>query len=208
MSTADGTRRYLVKEIFGPTLQGEGAHAGRPCVFLRFAVCNLACSWCDTDFRPDGATRLGVDEVVAELLARDRHGSRMVVVTGGEPTLQWDGALATALAAAGFRVHLETNGTRALAAPVDWLTVSPKPRFHEAGDALLLVSGDECKLVVDETIGEADLARYEAMAFGALFVQPCAGPDAAVQLARAIDLVTRRPRWRLSLQLHKQLGLP
>src|SRR5579862_5310211 len=99
---ADAT--YLVKEIFGPTLQGEGAHAGRACVFLRFAVCNLACTWCDTDFAPAGARKLTTQQIVDELLAHDPHASRMVVVTGGEPTLQWDELLARALAGAGFRV--------------------------------------------------------------------------------------------------------
>ena len=117
---------YLVKEMFGPTLQGEGAHAGRPCVFLRFAVCNLACTWCDTDFRPEGARRMEADAIAGALKTLDVHGSRMVVVTGGEPALQWDRNLAEAVRAAGFRAHMETNGTRELAAPVDWLTVSPE----------------------------------------------------------------------------------
>lgn len=201
-------RRYLVKEIFGPTLQGEGAHAGRPCVFLRFAVCNLACTWCDTDFAPEGAERLGAEEIVARLRERDRHGTRMVVVTGGEPALQWDAEIAAALGDAGFRVHMETNGTRALAAPVDWLTVSPKPRFHDGREALVLAGGDECKVIVDETIGDADLERYEGMAFGAFFVQPCMDERYDEHVRRAIELAARRPRWRLSLQLHKLVGLP
>src|SRR5689334_13251690 len=139
--------RYLVKEIFGPTVQGEGAHAGRPCVFLRFAICDLSCSWCDTDFRPEGAARLTTDEIVARLVAKDAHGSRLVIVTGGEPTLQWDAPLADALRAAGFRVHMESNGTRVLAAPVDWLTVSPKPRFHEGREEIRVAGGDECKVI-------------------------------------------------------------
>ena len=116
--------RYLVKELFGPTLQGEGAHAGRPCVFLRFAACNLSCPWCDTDFAAEGAVKLTAGEIVAKLVELDLHGARMVVVTGGEPTLQWDQELADALRAAGFRTHMETNGTHVPAAPVDWLTVS------------------------------------------------------------------------------------
>src|SRR5256885_15909571 len=100
-------RAYLVKELFGPTLQGEGAHAGRPCVFLRFAVCNLACTWCDTDFRPEGAARLGADEIVRRLLDKDIHDSRTVIITGGEPALQWDALLADAIRTAGFRAHME-----------------------------------------------------------------------------------------------------
>src|SRR5687767_1410716 len=154
---------YLVKEMFGPTLQGEGAHAGRPCVFLRFAVCNLACTWCDTDFRPEGAPRMGAAEIVSALRARDTHGSRMVVVTGGEPALQWDAELAGALREAGFRVHMESNGTRALAAPVDWLTVSPKPQYHEGRFDLVVTRADECKVIVDDTVDEHTLEAYERM---------------------------------------------
>jgi 7-carboxy-7-deazaguanine synthase len=203
-----GMAGYLVKEIFGPTLQGEGAHAGRPCVFLRFAVCNLACTWCDTDFAAEGAARLDPDEIVARLVELDRNRSRMVVVTGGEPALQWDEPLARAARDAGFRVHMETNGTRALAAPVDWLTVSPKPRFHEGRFDLVLHGGDELKLIVDETIGDADLERYERMDFQAFFAQPCMDARYPDHLARTVELVARHPRWRLSLQLHKIVGIP
>lgn len=202
-----GVRDYLVKEMFGPTLQGEGEHAGRPCVFLRFAACNLACTWCDTDFAPEGATRQTAAEIVAALVALDRNASRMVVVTGGEPTLQWDAPLADALHAAGFRIHMESNGTRALDAPVDWLTVSPKPRFHVASISLVAVQPSEVKVVVDDSIDEAALddyaARYRCDHY---FVQPCDG--IADSLARTVALVHARPRWRLSLQLHKILGVP
>jgi len=199
---------YLVKELFGPTLQGEGAHAGRPCVFLRFAVCNLTCSWCDTDFRPEGAARLPADAIVERLRALDVNRARMVVVTGGEPTLQWDAPLANAVRAAGFRAHMETNGTRALAAPVDWLTVSPKPQFHEGRFELALRGGDELKLVVDDTVDAAALERFERLEFGAFFAQPCMDGRYEEHLRRSVALVAAHPRWRLSLQLHKILGLP
>ena len=201
-------RGYLVKEMFGPTLQGEGAHAGSPCVFLRFAVCNLACTWCDTDFRPEGARRFAADEIARELERLDVHGSRMVVVTGGEPALHWDEGLAATLGAAGFRTHMESNGTRPLRAPVDWLTVSPKVRFHEPGDDVVVTRAEECKLVVDETIGDADLVRWQACDYGVLFAQPCMDARYDEHLARAVALVARHPRWRLSLQLHKIVGLP
>jgi 7-carboxy-7-deazaguanine synthase len=200
---------YLVKEIFGPTLQGEGAHAGSPCVFLRFAVCNLACSWCDTDFAAEGASHLEIEEIVARLVTLDEHRSRMVVVTGGEPTLQWDVPLADAVRAAGFRVHMESNGTRALAAPVDWLTVSPKPQFHEGRfDFQPALPISEIKVVVDDTVSERTLAAYEERWPGVerWFVQPCAGVSES--LRRSIDLATRRPRWRLSVQLHKIIDVP
>lgn len=203
-------RGYLIKELFGPTLQGEGAHAGTPCVFLRFAVCNLACAWCDTDFRPEGAQRMSAEAIVSRLLELDVHRSRMVVVTGGEPTLHWDVALAEAMRAAGFRVHMESNGTRPLRAPVDWLTVSPKPRWHQPGDSLVLTQADECKVIVESDAhpDEALLERYEAMAFTHRFLQPCMDERHREHLARAIALATARPRWRVSLQLHKILDLP
>lgn len=203
-------RGYLVKEMFGPTLQGEGAHAGRPCVFLRFAACNLACTWCDTDFSIGGATRHSAAEIVARLVELDRHASRMVVVTGGEPTLQWDAPLADALRAAGFRAHMESNGTRPLAAPVDWLTVSPKPQFHPASIALAPdLPASELKVVVDDTVDEAVLDRHAARySCEHRFVQPCMDARYEHHVARTLTLVHARPTWRLSLQLHKILGVP
>ncbi|MBI4510152.1 MAG: radical SAM protein [Deltaproteobacteria bacterium] len=177
-------------------------------MFLRFAACNLACTWCDTDFAPQASRRMPPHEIVRHLRDRDVHGTRMVVVTGGEPTLQWDGEIAGALSQAGFRVHMETNGTRALHAPVDWLTVSPKPRFHERNEPLVLTSGDECKVVVDETVTEEDLAHYEQMQFDHWFLQPCHGAHYEARVRRAAMLALCRPRWRLSLQLHKIVGLP
>jgi len=196
--------------MFGPTLQGEGAHAGTPCVFLRFAACNLACTWCDTDFAPEGATRLDAREITARLVELDAHGSRMVVVTGGEPALQWDEPLATALAEAGFRVHVVSNGTRPLAGRVDWLTISPKPQFHTGSIALAPeVAASEVKVVVDDTVDEAALDRYAARYRCAhYFVQPCMDDRYAHHLARTLALVHARPRWRVSLQLHKIIGIP
>lgn len=200
---------YLVKEIFGPTIQGEGAHAGRPCVFLRFAACNLACTWCDTDFRPEGATRLDADAIVARLVELDRHRSRMVVVTGGEPALQWDAALADAVAAAGFRSHMESNGTRVLEAPVDWLTISPKPQFHEPKHTLVPLRASECKVVVDDSVDACTLAgyqrRYDCEHW---FVQPCMDDRYQHHLQRTLELAATNPTWRVSLQLHKILDVP
>jgi 7-carboxy-7-deazaguanine synthase len=200
---------YLVKEMFGPTLQGEGAHAGSPCVFLRFAACNLSCEWCDTDFAAEGAVKMEADAIVAKLLELDVHGSRMVVVTGGEPALQWDAELADAVRAAGFRAHMESNGTRLLAAPVDWLTVSPKPQFHTGSLRLQALTASEVKVVVDDTVDERVLAGYETRyASEHYFAQPCMTADYASSLARTLALVHARPRWRLSLQLHKILEIP
>jgi organic radical activating enzyme len=133
-----------------------------------------------------------------------------VIVTGGEPALQWDAALAAALAGAGFTVHMESNGTRPLAAPVDWLTVSPKPRFHPPGTALAPLAPSECKVVIDGSVDDETLAGYEARYPDCvhMFAQPCMDDDYPVHLARTLELITRRPRWRLSLQIHKILGVP
>jgi len=203
-------RRYLVKEMFGPTLQGEGAHAGRPCVFLRFAACNLDCPGCDTDFSPEGATRHSAAEIVARLVELDQHRARMVVVTGGEPTLQYDQPLADALHAAGFRVHMESNGTRAPQGTVDWLTVSPKPQHHPAGLALASdIVPSELKVVIDDVTDASTLARYEAQyPCEYYFAQPWMDDHYREHLAKAIALVQERPRWRLSVQMHKVIGVP
>lgn len=205
-------RRYLVKEMFGPTLQGEGAHAGRACVFLRFAACNLDCPGCDTDFSPEGAIRRTAGEIVARLRELDAGHTRRVIVTGGEPTLQWDAPLAAAVREAGFLVHMESNGTRAPAGAVDWLTISPKPQHHPASLALAEdLPADEVKVVVDDTVDEAVLDRYAAR-WGArcahYFVQPWMDARYERHLARALQLVQARPRWRLSVQLHKIVGIP
>jgi organic radical activating enzyme len=203
-------RRYLVKEMFGPTLQGEGAHAGRAVVFLRFAACNLDCPGCDTDFSPDGAVRRTASEIVARLRELDAGGAGRVIVTGGEPTLQWDEPLSAAVRGAGFLVHMESNGTRAPAGRVDWLTISPKPQHHPAG--LLLAAhlpADEVKVVVDDTVDEAVLDHYVARwRCEHYFVQPWMDARYEQNLARALRLIHARPRWRLSLQLHKIVGIP
>ncbi len=203
---------YVVKEMFGPTLQGEGAHAGRACVFLRFAGCNLSCTWCDTDFSSEGAERLTGSEILARLRGLDRYGARVVIVTGGEPSMQWDAALSELIRGAGFAVHMESNGTRPLRGAVDWLTVSPKAQYHGDRDGLLgraELPVDECKVVVDDSVQSAQLlehgARYQC---GALFLQPCADQNYARHLARTLALIERNPDWRLSLQLHKIVGLP
>jgi 7-carboxy-7-deazaguanine synthase len=202
-------RRYLVKEMFGPTLQGEGAHAGRAVVFLRFAACNLDCPGCDTDFSPDGAVRMSASEIVVRLVELDTPRCGRVVVTGGEPTLQWDAELSTAVRGAGFRVHMESNGTRSLDGAVDWLTVSPKPQHHPA--SIVLANDlplDELKVVVDDATDEALLdghvARYRCEHY---FLQPWMDERYEQHLQKAIALIHARPQWRLSLQTHKVIGV-
>ncbi len=208
---------YAVKELF-LTLQGEGRQAGRTAVFCRFAGCNLwsgreedrataACTFCDTDFvgldGPGGgryATPADlVDAVVARWPAGEAH--RYIVCTGGEPTLQLDGPLIDALHDAGFEIAVETNGTRPVPAGVDWICVSPK-----GSNPLVQTTGDELKLVFPQP--DAMPERFTALAFRHFLLQPMDGPDVARHTAAAVAYCRAHPRWALSLQTHKLLGIP
>ena len=207
---------YTVKEIFY-TLQGEGANSGRAAVFCRFSGCNLwsgreedrsraVCRFCDTDFvgtGPDGG-RFSTPESLAEAVERawrgDDEASKLVVCTGGEPLLQVDDALVTALHASGFIVAVETNGTRPAPSAIDWICVSPK-----AGAPLVQRSGNELKLVFPQTGAMPE--TFEALDFGSFFLQPMDGPSVEQNTRDAIDYCLGHPRWRLSLQTHKQLGI-
>lgn len=209
---------YAVKEIYY-TLQGEGANTGAPAVFLRFAGCNLwsgrekdrataVCRFCDTDFvstdGPGGGgfrSAAALAEAVAAKWSTRAKSSRFVVCTGGEPLLQLDRTLVTALHAKGFRIAIETNGTLAPPPDLDWICVSPKARAP-----LVLTRGDELKLVYPQDGAEPD--RYEGLAFDHFFLQPMDGPRRAHNTRLAVDYCKRRPRWRLSLQTHKLLGIP
>ncbi len=211
---------YAVKEIFY-TLQGEGANAGRPAVFCRFAGCNLwsgreadrataACRFCDTDFvgtdGPGGgkfASAAGLAAAVrAAWPAATPPGARpLVVCTGGEPLLQLDAAAIDALHGAGFEVAVETNGTLPAPPGLDWICVSPK-----AGSPLVLTAGHELKLVFPQEGAEPE--RFTGLGFGQFFLQPMDGPAQAANTARAVDYCLRHPQWRLSLQTHKLLGIP
>jgi 7-carboxy-7-deazaguanine synthase len=210
---------YQIKEIFY-TLQGEGVHAGRPAVFCRFAGCNLwsgreedraaaVCRFCDTDFvgtnGPGGGSYASAPDVVRAVVALwpEETGSvaPLVVCTGGEPLLQLDSPLIDALHAAGLEVAIETNGTLPAPEEIDWICVSPK-----ADVELLLTSGDELKLIYPQE--GADPERYASLDFEHFVLQPMDGParDANTRLAKEYCL--NHPRWRLSLQMHKMLGLP
>jgi 7-carboxy-7-deazaguanine synthase len=209
-------RQYAVKEIF-LTLQGEGAQAGSAAVFCRFAGCNLwsgreadrasaVCRFCDTDFvgiDGDGGGRFGSAAALAEAVEAAWRGGpehRLVVLTGGEPLLQVDAALTTALHARGFRIAVETNGTQPLPAGLDWVCVSPK-----AGSVLELREGDELKLVYPQP--GAEPARFERLNFRNFLLQPMDGPDLVANTQAAIDYCLAHPRWRLSVQTHKVLGI-
>ena len=209
---------YSVKEIFY-TLQGEGANAGRPAVFLRFAGCNLwsgreadrsgaACRFCDTDFvGTDGVGGGKFDTAESLAAAADAawpapgDQGRFIVCTGGEPLLQLDAALVAALRARGFAIAVETNGTLAPPSGELWLSVSPK-----AGAPLKLTEGDELKLVYPQAGAEPE--RYEQLAFKHFFLQPMDGPHKALNTRLAVEYCLAHPRWRLSLQTHKLIGIP
>ncbi len=207
---------YAVKEIF-LTLQGEGGQAGRPAVFCRFAGCNLwsgreqdragaVCNFCDTDFvgmdGGGGGRFATADDLALAVEAAWRGGSndRLVVLTGGEPLLQVDEALIAALHARGFSLALETNGTLAVPPGVDWICVSPK-----AQAPLAQLSGHELKLVYPQR--DVDPARFEGLAFERFLLQPMDGPARAENTEAAIAYCLAHPRWRLSVQTHKYLGI-
>ena len=210
---------YAVKEIFY-TLQGEGAQTGRPAVFCRFAGCNLwtgreadradaTCQFCDTDFvgtdGPGGgkfADAESLARAVASAWPGEQPGARrFVVCTGGEPLLQLDRPLLDALHAEGFDVAVETNGTLVPPPGIDWLCVSPK-----AGAALAVHAGNELKLVYPQAGAEPE--RFEELGFERFFLQPMDGPAREANTAAALRYCLTHPRWRLSLQTHKLLGIP
>lgn len=207
---------YAVKELF-LTIQGEGGQAGRPAVFCRFAGCNLwsgreqdrttsVCTFCDTDFvgmdGPGGGRFAGPEALAeaADALWLAAHGPKLVVCTGGEPLLQLDGPLIAAFQARGFEVAVETNGTLAAPTGLDWICVSPK-----ADAALAQTSGQELKLVFPQP--GVDPARFEGLDFERFLLQPMDGPSAAANTAAAVEYCLRNPRWRLSVQTHKYIGV-
>ena len=207
---------YTVKEIFY-TLQGEGANTGRPAVFCRFAGCNLwtgresdrataVCDFCDTDFvgvGPDGgkfATANELAEAVASRWPTSELARRFVVCTGGEPLLQLDAAAVDAFHARGFEVAVETNGTQEPPPGVDWICVSPKARAP-----LVLHHGNELKLVYPQP--GLDPASLEELEFDEFFLQPMDGPERDENTRKAVAYCLAHPRWRLSVQTHKGLGI-
>ena len=209
---------YSIKEIFY-TLQGEGAHAGRPAVFCRFSGCNLwsgresdrataVCQFCDTDFVGIDGERGGkfrdAEALAAEidsLWPTTHTPSKYVVFTGGEPLLQLDRALIDAMHAHAFTIAIETNGTLPVPEGVDWICVSPK-----MGSQLVVEKGNEIKVVIPQA--NQDLAGYERLDFEHFFVQPMDGLLAAQNTRLAIDTCRNNPKWKLSLQTHKLLQIP
>ena len=207
---------YAVKEIF-LTLQGEGGQAGRPAVFCRFSGCNLwsgreqdrasaVCTFCDTDFvgmdGPGGGRFATAHDLARAVEAAWQGGAenRLVVLTGGEPLLQADEVLVAALHARGFSIALETNGTLPVPPGVDWICVSPK-----ADAPVVQTRGQELKLVYPQP--GVDPARFERLDFERFLLQPMDGPDREANTRAAIAYCLAHPRWRLSVQTHKYLGI-
>jgi 7-carboxy-7-deazaguanine synthase (Cx14CxxC type) len=212
-----GPVSYSVKEIF-PTLQGEGGQAGRRAVFCRFAGCNLwsgreqdramaVCTFCDTDFvgmDGPGGGRFATAEALADAVEAGWGSApdhRLVVFTGGEPLLQLDAAVIAAVHRRGFSIAVETNGVLAAPEGIDWICVSPK-----ADAPLAQLTGQELKLVYPQA--GVDPARFEGLDFERFYLQPMDGPGAAANTQAAIAYCLDHPRWRLSVQTHKVLGLP
>ena len=219
---------YTVKEIFY-TLQGEGLNAGRPAVFCRFSGCNLwtgreaerssaVCSFCDTDFfgvGPDGGKFADAESLAAAVAARwpsatgrglnDTQTSRVppfVVCTGGEPLLQLDEPAIDAFHARGFEVAVETNGTQEAPAGIDHICVSPK-----ANASLVLRRGHELKLVYPQAEPSAQPERFKDLDFAHFFLQPMDGPDLQRNTAKTLAYCLANPKWRLSIQTHKIVGI-
>jgi len=209
---------YSVKEIY-LTVQGEGGQAGRAAVFLRFAGCNLwsgreqdrataVCTFCDTDFvgvDGPGGGKFETPDALADAVDAQWRGApgqpRLVVCTGGEPMLQLDAPVIEALHAKGFEIAVESNGTLPAPQGLDWICVSPK-----ADAPLAQVSGQELKLVFPQA--GVDPERFEGLDFERFYLQPMDGPDQAANTEAAIAYCLKRPRWRLSVQTHKYIGVP
>jgi len=210
---------YLVKEIFY-SIQGEGFHSGRPAVFCRFAGCNLwsgkeadrknaLCKFCDTDFMGTDGPEGGHFQSAEQLAKKVRQlwpqkdlkpAKPFVICTGGEPLVQLDAQLIAALHGKGFEIAVETNGTIIPPPGIDWICISPK-----AGTELLLRSGDELKLVFPQLGAEPE--KYENLDFQYFFLQPMDSSDREANRQRTLDYVLADPQWRISLQLHKILGV-
>ena len=188
---------YRVNEIF-LSLQGEGFWTGTPMVFLRMSGCNLKCPFCDTDH--GGYREMETEEAVAKIV-KTGNGCGRVCITGGEPSLQLDAGLVNALHTAGYRIHVETNGTRMLPQGVDWVTLSPKadvPGLKGDG-SVVLEKADEVKVVY---LGE-DVEKWAGFPAPWHFLQPCS----CANTAETVEYIQRHPHWRLSLQTHKYLNI-
>ena len=209
--------KYSVKEIYY-TLQGEGYHTGRPAVFIRFSGCNLwtghekdrsgaICNWCDTDFVGTNGINGGkfsaeeITNIINSLWKGNVQTEPYVICTGGEPLLQMDESLIKAIHKAGFEIGLETNGTMIPPDGIDWICVSPK-----ANADLVLKNGNELKVVYPQC--GMNPRMHEKLKFDHFYIQPMDGVDQKNNIKRSEKFVLDHPKWKLSLQTHKILGIP
>lgn len=195
-----------INEIFY-SLQGEGAHTGVPSVFIRFSGCNMRCSFCDT--RHEEGVLMSDEEIAAEA---SRYPAEWIVLTGGEPSLWIDEAFIACLkSVTGKKIAIETNGSRHLPGNIDWVTVSPKNGMEGAGEYPVLVDhADELKVVDagQDLSGYFDLPCVDSLT--RMYLQPCYVDDVVECEARrdsTVDRVLNDPRWTLSLQTHRFLGI-
>ena len=208
---------YSVKEIYY-TLQGEGFYTGRPSVFLRFTGCNLwsgkekdrkkaICDWCDTDFIGNdginGGKYLGseISKIIKTLWPKKEQSKPYIVFTGGEPLIQLDNELIERVHNAGFEIGVETNGTMTPPSGIDWICVSPKARSN-----FILKKGNELKVVFPQY--EFNPLDHENLEFEHFFIQPMDGLNQKENIRKSEDFVLKYPRWKLSIQTHKILGIP
>ncbi|MBH10389.1 MAG: 7-carboxy-7-deazaguanine synthase [Candidatus Marinimicrobia bacterium] len=208
---------YKIKEIYY-TIQGEGYHTGRPAIFLRFSGCNLwtgqekdrfnaVCYWCDTDFVGTNGINGGkyyldnLEKTILSLWPKNESENPYVVCTGGEPLLQMNDEIINMIHKAGFEIGLETNGTIIPPVGIDWLCVSPK-----ANTELLLIEGNELKIVFPQ-IG-VNPKEYEKFDFNHFFIQPMDGENLHRNTRKAKEFISLNPKWKLSIQTHKILGIP
>lgn len=204
-------KKYRVNDVFY-SLQGEGRNTGRAAVFVRFAGCNLRCSFCDTEF--SSFEEMTGEEIVARIAA---FPARFVVLTGGEPTLQVDEDFVDQLHAAGFEVAIETNGTRPVARNIDWVTVSPKVKPSETAEDIWQGprQPDEIKVIFDGKTDPTSLLKNAELSTlnsePLFYLQPCDTGDAEQNKAiteACVEYIKAHPQWRLSLQTHKLVGFP
>ena len=190
-----------VNEIFY-SLQGEGFNAGTAAVFVRLSGCNLRCPFCDTDH--ESGVEMIEDEIVAEVV---KHPAQLVVVTGGEPSLQLTTSLVDSLHGIGRRVAVETNGTLPLPENIDWITLSPKDAWLGESASPVLTRADELKVLFD---GQHEPSAYDNIAIGHRFLQPCDVGNTqrnADIISATVEYIRSHPQWRLSLQIHKTINI-
>lgn len=190
---------YRINEIFY-SLQGEGFHTGRPAVFVRFAGCNLRCPFCDTDF--SYSEPMTAMQIAEKVFVYSKHPDTLIVLTGGEPSLQVNDELINVLHRYNQTIAIETNGTHLIPGGIDWITISPKD-----GGKVVLTKADEVKIVLTNQ-SETELQNWlKAIQATKYYLQPCWQPDGTSNMQDVVAYILNHPEWRLSLQTHKYIHI-